>query len=173
MIPYLTTIAQNFCIQLMNMQAAIATRPEGEQFPTPQEVTAQLRLMSAIEKANKQIALLKKEAAEPAEIPAAVATPPAPALAENTNPLPEGKPTITWDDYVHYEHLITHNIDFTDTTTINFHGVEVERWWLIFNLLMFATGTKRYLGYEDCTRPSSDTRTIQIMVDDYLQKKAA
>ena len=176
MTPYLTTIAQNFCIQLMNMQAAIATRPEGEQYPTTQEVTAQLRLMSAIEKANKQIALLKKEA-EAAETPAVMATPQPPAAAasipaENGNPLPEGKPEITWNDFVQYEHLLTHNIDFAQAP-VNFHGVAVERWWLIFNLVRFATGIKHYMVYEDCKWPSSDTRTIQIMVDEYLEKKAA
>ena len=46
-------IADNICIQLIAFQKAIATRPEGEQFPTPQEINLQCKLINCLDKLKK------------------------------------------------------------------------------------------------------------------------
>lgn len=195
MIPYLNSIVNSFCLQLMHMQADIAAREPGQQSPNKEEVASQLRLVTGIEKINRQIALLKKQAAveaanaaanpapatdtQPAPAPAtAVKAAPAadvalPALPHST-PQPTAAPIMTRADYEKYKAVLHTNIDMGNTEIINYNGQPVELLWLLYNVLQYTASKEagEFLPYTTKVRGSKYAGELQDMLGYYRQLAA-
>jgi hypothetical protein len=185
MIPHLTNIVNSFCLQLMNMQADIAAREPGQQFPNMEEVNAQLRLVTGIEKINRQITLLKKQAAEEATnaatqapvteakaTPAAVAAPP--ALPHGTPPPTGEEPVMTRADHEKYKQILHTNIDLNNTEMIAYKGHHVELLWLLYNVLQYTASKEagEFLPYTTRVRGSKYASQLQEMLGYYRQLAA-
>ncbi len=192
MIPQLTSIVNSFCLQLMNMQASIESREPGQQMPNADEVNAQLRLVTGIEKINRQITLLKKQAAEadtntaipaaavsampiPAPVPPAAPVPAAaPAALPHSNPQPTAEPIMARADYEKYKALLQANIGTGNTEMMVYKGHHVELLWLLYNVLEYAAHKEAgdFLPYTTTVRGTPVIARLQDKLRQHQQLAA-
>lgn len=189
MIPQLTSIVNSFCLQLMNMQANIESREPGQQFPNTEEVNAQLRLVTGIEKINRQITLLKKQAAEaatdtdapaaaapvaPVPVPVAAAPPAAAAAPPLNNPQPAAEPIMARADYEKYKAILQANIDTGNTEMMLYKGHHVELLWLLYNVLEYAAHKEAgdFLPYTTTVRGTPVITQLQNKLRQHRQLAA-
>jgi hypothetical protein len=162
----IATIAQKLANQIVAFQSAIEARPQGQQFPTPQEANQQHKLITCLLRLVKQPAKPRKEKLHtPADIEALnswakvaneiMATPIAtesdpPEIRTHTAPKTTTT-AVTQRDFEQYGHQLGKSAfaNLTDKTTIKFNGRYVNAKWLQYNLFQYCLPLEQRNFIED------------------------
>lgn len=130
-------IIRNLCLQLIAVQQQILSRQENNSIPSVQELTAQSRLISSIDKMRKMLDKLQKEAAEEANDPAAMP-------AQKSDPPPYGVATFN-----RYTYLLKEHNTATADAKVPIEGKDVNLRWFIYNLYQYYKPVKQRLFIAD------------------------
>lgn len=162
----ITAIAQKLSNQILAFQSAIETRPEGQQFPTPQEANQQHKLITCLLRLIKQpIKARKEHLHQPGDVEALASWAKA---AEKILTAPEGTESdslqttrqqvqkntstaVTQRDFEQYGHQLGKGIfaNLTDKATIKFNGRYVNARWLEYNLYQYCLPLEQRYFIED------------------------
>ena len=146
------TIAQKLCNQILAFQLSIEARPEGQQYPTPQEANQQHKMISCLLRLVKQPVKARKEQGSSSEDQAALQSWAKAVKAIMEDKAPDVLPpqsaapirrqvskVITPRDFEQYGHQLGKKsfADLSDKTTIKFNGRYVNAKWLQYNLSQY------------------------------------
>ncbi len=162
----ITAIAQKLSNQILAFQSAIEARPDGQQYPTPQEANQQHKLITCLLRLIKQPVRSRKEHHHQPEDVAALAS--WAKAAEKIMTAPEGTESdslqttrqqvqkntstvVTQRDFEQYGHQLGKGIfaNLTDKTTIRFNGRYVNARWLEYNLYQYCLPLEQRYFIED------------------------
>jgi hypothetical protein len=192
MIP-LNLITANLCTQILAFQQTIAIREADQQFPTPQEVNLQCKLINCLVKLTGLAAKNRMPDEEDVEeaikygqqttvgstIPDTTSyvhtESPAPTQREHRDNTPP--PPFSRTDFETHKHLIF-NYDIPEETTL-LNGKEVYKPWLEYNLLQYYLPIQqRYFisdetDYRNTINHSNTLIDIRILMHDLEPKNNA
>ena len=187
------TIAQKLANQIIAFQQSIEARPEGQQFPTPQEANQQHKLITCLLRLVKQPAKPRREQAPDSDDAAALASWTkmanevfaSPATSSTPAPPPINKiavqkhesAIITQRDFEQYGHQLKKGIfaNLTDKTTIKFNGNYVNAKWLEYNLMQYCLPQEQrhFLDEPGHVITPADYNATREKIRDLLEKRKA
>lgn len=179
MIINITALAEIVITQITSIHTNIMSRGEGQQYPTQQEVNMEVRLINSLDKLRKlAIFFAKQPGSEIVNTPAQPLSPASGASAPATNAEerrqgPEDPPLSEQEQH-EYSFLIKDYSTYPGSSTIEFRGKTVSRWWLTYNVFQFCKHKDRHFIHdEQHFRQTVDINKLKLDMNMYFYSKAA
>lgn len=165
-------IAANLEQHILALQQQIATRPEGQQFPTVQEVNQQCKLINCLIKLRKPA---PKQSVKDNEPEQAATAPNVPVTTALSQPVSQ---KITPNDFKTYGHYLARSGSVGKNGTIKFNGRMVNSRWLEYNLFQYCLppAERRFIDDARQVIAETDHAAIQSKIREHLanrEQKAA